>query len=61
MLLITLKISELITKHRAVFYCRLSLRERTEKRDFRGAKGDTYLPNDAMQSSNHTKLSKKIV
>ena len=29
---------------RAVFYCRLSLRERMEKRYFRGAKGDTQLP-----------------
>ena len=36
-----------IFKHLAVFYCRLSLRERMEKRNFRGAKGDTYLPHDA--------------
>ena len=39
---------QLRPKHRADFYCRLSLRERTEKRVFRGAKGDTYLPHDAM-------------
>ena len=35
------------TKHRAIFYCRLSLRERMEKRYFRRAKGDTCFPHDA--------------
>ena len=34
-------------KHRADFYSRLSLRERTPERHFRGAKGDTFLPQDA--------------
>ena len=34
-------------KHRAIFYCRLSLRERMEKRYFRRAKGDTCFPHDA--------------
>ncbi len=38
-------------KHRAVFYCRFSLRERTEKHAFRGAKNDTYLPHDAKSES----------
>ncbi len=36
-----------MSKHRADFYSRLSLRERTPERYFRGAKGDTYLPQDA--------------
>jgi len=36
-----------LSQNRAAFYCRLSLRERTTKRWFRGAKGDTCFPPDA--------------
>jgi len=36
-------------KHRAVYCCRLSLRESSLFRIFRGAKGDSYFPHDAKQ------------
>jgi len=43
------------SKHLAVFYCRLSLRERTEEHYVCEAKGDTYLPRDVKVSGNAVK------
>ena len=40
-------------KHHAVFYCRLSLRERCKGRHFRGAKGDSCFPHDANAAAEH--------